>query len=314
MKVYYSFDDIEFDKNTVITVGTYDGVHRGHRKILDEVIRYKEENNCRDLVITLDPHPQIVLQRDGMKPLRLLTVIGERLELFRKYGISNVFVLPFTKEFAKTPPDIFIREYLVQRIGMCKMFIGFDHNFGKDRGGDAGLLKKLSAELDFEQERVEPLSEKGIIFSSTKIRNALYDNNLPRANDMLGYYYFVKGEVSEGARRGRTLGYPTANIHIQNPNKLLPDTGVYFVASEIHGEKHYGMANLGIRPTFTDDKVPTLEVNFFDFDKDIYGEELSIHFLKYIRPEMRFVKINNLTAQIAKDEIKCRNLIKDFSF
>jgi riboflavin kinase/FMN adenylyltransferase len=314
MKVYYSFDEIEFDKNTVITVGTYDGVHRGHRKILDKVKEYSKANDCRDLVITLDPHPQIVLKRDGVKPLRLLTLIEERLELFRAYGISNVFVLPFTKEFAKTSPEVFIKELLVEKIGMKKMFIGFDHSFGKDRGGDAELLKKLSEELDFEQERVEPLSENGIVFSSTKIRNSLYDNNLSRANDMLGYYYFVKGTVSEGARRGRTLGYPTANIHIENPNKLLPDTGVYFVASEIMGEKHFGMANLGIRPTFTDDKVPTLEVNFFDFDKDIYGEDVSIHFLKYIRPEMRFVKINNLTAQIAKDEIKCRNSIKDFSF
>jgi len=314
MKVYYSYDDIEFDKNTVITVGTYDGVHRGHRKILDKVIEHSKANDCRDLVITLHPHPQIVLKREGVKPLRLLTVIEERLELFERYGISNVFVLPFSKDFSKTPPEVFIKELLVERIGMRKMFIGFDHSFGKDRGGDGELLEKLSSELDFEQERVEPLSENGIVFSSTKIRNALYDNNLPRANDILGYYYFVNGNVSLGAKRGRKLGYPTANLFIENPNKLLPDTGVYFVASEIRGQKYYGMANLGIRPTFTNDKVPTLEVNFFDFDDDIYGERISIHFLKYIRPEIRFVKINNLTTQIAKDELKCRELIKYFPF
>jgi riboflavin kinase / FMN adenylyltransferase len=314
MNVYYSIDEIDHDPNTVITVGTFDGVHRGHRKILDKLIEYSQKKQCRDLVVTLDPHPQIVLQRDGVKPLRLLTVIEERLELFRQYGIGNVFVLPFTKEFAKTTPEEFIKNILVNKIGMKKIYIGFDHNFGKDRGGDAELLKKLSSELNFEQERVDPLSERSIVFSSTKIRNALYDGNLERANDMLGYYYFAKGKVSEGAKRGRQLGYPTANIYIMDINKLLPETGVYLVGSEVDGQKHYGMANLGIRPTFTDDKVPTLEVHFFDFDKDIYGKDLSIHFLKYIRPEMRFVKINNLTDQIAKDEIKCRDMIKDFSF
>ncbi len=314
MKVYYSFDEIDYDKNTVLTVGTFDGVHRGHKRILDKLKEYSKEKKCRDLVITLHPHPQIVLQREGVKPLRLLTVIEERLELFEKYGVNNVLVLPFTKEFAKTKPEIFIKEYLVEKIGMKKMYIGFDHNFGKDRGGDADLLKNLSKELDFEQERVEPLSENDIVFSSTKIRNSLYDNNLSRANNMLGYYYFAKGTVAQGAKRGRQLGFPTANIHIDNPNKLLPDTGVYLVASKIDEEKHYGMANLGIRPTFTDDKVPTLEVHFFDFNKDIYGKAISVHFLKYIRPEMRFVKINNLIDQIGKDEEKCRNLTKDFSF
>lgn len=314
MNVYNSFDEIEYMKDTVITVGTYDGVHRGHRKILNEMIEYRNSCDCRDMVITLHPHPQIVLHKKDRKPLKLLTMINERLELFDRFGIRNVLVLPFTPEFARTSPREFIVDHLIKKIGMRKMYIGFDHNFGKDRQGDSQFLKELSEGYDFETERVGPLLERDLVISSTKIRNALYKNDLDRANEMLGYYYLVKGEVAMGAKRGRDLGYPTANIHIPDPNKLLPDNGVYFVGAYVKGKKQYGMANLGIRPTFTNDKVPTLEVHFFDYDEEIYGEKLTVHFLKFIRPEMHFVQINHLIEQIGRDEKKCRSMIKDFSF
>lgn len=314
MNVYNSFDEIEYMKDTVITVGTYDGVHRGHRKILNEMIEYRNSCDCRDLVITLHPHPQIVLHKKDRKPLKLLNMIDERLELFEKFGIKNVLVLPFTPEFARTSPKEFIVDHLIKKVGMRKMYIGFDHNFGKDRQGDSQFLKDLSEEYDFETKRVGPLMERDLVISSTKIRNALYNNDLDKANEMLGYYYLVKGDVAVGAKRGRDLGYPTANIHLPDPNKLLPDNGVYFVGAYVKGKMQYGMANLGIRPTFTNDKVPTLEVHFFDYDEDIYGERLTVHFLKFIRPEMHFVQINHLIEQIGKDEKKCRSMIKDFSF
>jgi riboflavin kinase/FMN adenylyltransferase len=184
--------------------------------------------------------------------------------------------------------------------------------FGKNREGNEDLLKRLGMELGFDIDKVEPFYDDGVIISSTRIRNALKENNLDFANDMLGYDYFVRGRVVVGARRGSTLGFPTANVQLPDRNKLMPVNGIYFVSSEIEGQRHFGMANIGTRPTFTDDTEPTLEVFFFDFDRDIYGKDISVDFHKYIRPELKFPGARELIEQMKNDEIVCRELVKNF--
>lgn len=309
MKVYRHFEGIQRNENTVLTVGTFDGVHKGHQKIINRLLDISKKENLRAVIVTMDPHPQITLQKKNQAPISLLTNINERIEAFHKFGIKEVVVITFSYEFSQTPADEFIREYLYGKIGMKKMLVGYDHMFGKNRQGDGDLLGTLSKELNFEVERLDPLVEQEVIISSTKIRNALTENNIELANDMLGYEYLVQGKVVHGDGRGKTIGVPTANIMLPDRYKLLPGNGVYVVSSIIDGEKYYGMANIGTRPTFTDDTLPTVEVHFFNLDKQIYNMDLSISFLTFLRPEIKFASINELISQINLDKIRAMSLI-----
>lgn len=310
MQIYNSFEEIQRDDNTVLTLGAFDGVHRGHREVLGRLLDIAKESNMRHVVITLDPHPQVILPRPGKSPFKLLTSIKERLELFEDFGIEHVLIIPFSYEFSQTEPEQFIREYLHKYVGIKKILIGHDHLFGKNREGNEELLKQLSQELNFEIERTEAFSELGTVISSTKIRHLLEECKIETANEMLGYTYIVRGKVVHGNGRGASLGYPTANIKPPYQHKLLPGNGVYLVQSTIDGTLHYGMANIGTRPTVTNDTKPILEVNYLDFDADLYGDEISVHFLKFIRNEVKFKNLDGLLNQIEKDERQCRDLIE----
>lgn len=310
MKVYKSFDEIEYDKNTVLTVGSFDGIHLGHRKILDRLLEIARDQKLRPVVLTLDPHPQIILQKKNRNRLFLLTVISERIKLLRNYGIEHVLVIPFSYEFSQTSPDEFVRSYLSEKVGMKRMLIGYDHMFGKNREGNTDLLDKLGDELDFDIETIGPMHDNDEIISSTLIRKALADNDLDLANDMLGYPYMVDGQVTKGDGRGRQLGYPTANVQVLHPNKLMPQNGVYLVKAQINGGSYFGMANLGTRPTFTDDKMPTLEIHFFDFDKDIYNRTISVSFIKHLRNEQKFSGVEEFLEQLKIDNDNCKKWIK----
>ncbi len=310
MIVYHSFDDIPYDKKTVLAIGTFDGVHRGHQTILERLTAKASEIGARTMLMTFDPHPQIVLQKPDREPVQLLTAIQERLFLLHKMRIGNVLVMPFSKEFAAIDATVFIRDYLVGKIGLSHMLIGHDHMFGRNRSGNEEMLQQLGSELDFTVEKMPPLSAGSEVISSTKIRKALKNGEIDQANDMLGYSYMVQGRVIQGDGRGRKLGIPTANIESLTPHKLLPRHGVYLVSSQLDGKTVYGMANIGTRPTFTDDILPTLEVHFLDWDKMLYDREIVISFLKFIREERKFAGLDLFMSQIYDDRITCLEYIE----
>jgi len=309
MNIYKNFDEIEYNPNTILTVGTFDGVHRGHQLIIDKLLEMSNKKNLRHLILTIEPHPQIVLNKVDRKQLFLLTTIDERLKLFQSFGIENVLIIPFSKEFAKTDAKDFIVEYLVKKIGLYTLLIGYDHLFGKNRQGNESLLMNLSKEYNFQIEKIDAFQEKELIISSTKIRNLILSQKVELANELLGYPYFIEDVVVEGQKRGRTINFPTLNFSFSNKYKLIPAKGVYLISSEIKGETYYGMANIGVRPTFEDDGDLLLEVHLFDFERDLYGEKVSVNFLKFIREEKKFKGIEEIKSQLEVDKEKCLEII-----
>lgn len=300
--VRYGVDPMPFQAATAVTVGTFDGVHVGHVGILDLMRRIASENHERIVVVTFDPHPQIVLAREGREPLRLLTGIDERCELLESNGVDVTVVIPFTREFAGTDAADFVTSVIVRDIGVQHFFIGHDHVFGKDRGGNEELLQRLAPECGFAVEPIPPLAFDGVVVSSTKIRQALRRGQIAEATRMLGRMYSVRGHVVHGDGRGRQIGIPTANIQPVDEHKLLPGNGVYVVVAMVNGKQHLGMANIGVRPTFTDDTQPTLEVHFLELQEDLYGCTLDVQFIDKIRDERRFSSLEEFLAQLQQDK------------
>lgn len=312
MKIYYGIEQVPYNLSRVITAGVFDGVHLGHQKILARLKEIANGINASSMIVTFDPHPQFVLRKSDLEPIKLLTTLTERLRLFERNGIDEILVVPFTVEFAQTPARTYVEEILFKRLGFRKMLVGYDHLFGKNREGNINLLFELSKDLGFEVEQIPAFILEEIVISSTKIRNALYMNNIELANKLLGYDYFIDGIVVHGDGRGAKLGFPTANIEYNNENKLVPSNGVFLVYTILDGEKLFGMANLGVRPTFETSGKKVLEVYFFDFNSNLYGKELSLFFKKFIRPELRFDSVDALLNQMRIDEEICRNLINEF--
>ncbi len=310
MEIYYSFDDIPRNENHIITVGTFDGVHRGHQKILARLNEIAKNTGGKSLIVTFHPHPQTILKKQDLDPIKLLTTLEERIILFQKFNIDSILVAPFTLEFASTPAEVFVEKYLWGKVGFSHIFVGYDHSFGKNRKGNYELLLKYSQTLGFTVEKIPAHIENEITVSSTKIRKAISEANIELANKLLGYDYFIKGKVVRGDGRGVQLGFPTANISFSEDNKLLPPNGVYLVYSEIFGRKFFGAANIGVRPTFYTNSKKILEVYYLDFNADLYNLELIVHFKKFIRYEQRFNSIDGLLAQMQKDKEYCLKLIE----
>lgn len=312
MNIYRNISEVPYDANTVITVGTFDGVHLGHKAIINSLNQLAKEKNARSFIVTLDPHPRIVLAKeDGKKvDIKLLNNLQDRLELFEQYGIDNVLVIEFTKEFAKTSSVDFIENLIHKHIGFSHFLIGYDHSFGKDREGDINLLNQIKDRLNFEVEQVEPFLIDDITISSTKIRKSITENDIQFANSMLGYNYSIGGVVIEGDKRGRTIGFPTANIEINKQYKeyrQIPGNGVYtvkidFLDDNSKPNSYFGMANIGFRPTFQNDQRLSIEVNIFDFNQNIYGKEVKVHFLHFLRPEQKFNGIEAIINQLNIDK------------
>jgi riboflavin kinase/FMN adenylyltransferase len=284
-----------------LTVGTFDGVHRGHQGVISLMRKTADAQGLRVVVVTFDPHPQIVLAKPGREPLALLTTIEERCERLAHVGVDEVVVIPFTHEFAQTSAESFIRQ-LVSTIDVQHFFIGHDHAFGKDRGGNEELLRHLGVELGFDVERIPPLETDGLVVSSTLVRAALKSGDVEAATAMLGKPYALRGTVVQGDGRGRTLGIPTANIIPTNPHKLMPANGVYVVSMLIDGSEHVGMANIGVRPTFTNDTAPILEVHILQFDNDLYNTTLDVQFHARLRGEQKFGSREEFLAQLEHDK------------
>ncbi|MGB9771940.1 MAG: bifunctional riboflavin kinase/FAD synthetase [Candidatus Kapaibacteriota bacterium] len=311
MEVFRGVEQIERNQNHIITVGTFDGVHLGHQKILNRLKEIAKLENGISLIITFDPHPQYIVKRPEKEPIKLLTTINERLSLFDKFGIDRVLIIPFTKEFSQTPAETFVREILHQKVGFSHILVGYDHFFGKNREGNFELLKKLSKEMGFKLEKISALIAEEITISSTKIRNALLQNQIELANKLLGYHYFISGTVVVGDGRGASLGFPTANIKFDDERKLVPSNGVYLVYSKINEKITFGMANLGFRPTFHTELKRVMEAHYLNYSGNLYGQNLNIHFLKFLRNEQKFNSIDELLMQLNKDKEICLNLINN---
>lgn len=309
MNIFNSIEEVTYQKETVLTIGTFDGVHLGHRQIISKLLKDAEEKNLRSFIITFEPHPQIVIQKADKPEVYLINTLKERLKIFEDLGVENILIIEFTSEFSKLEPEEFIQNYLL-KIGFQKIILGHDHTFGKNREGSIETLRKLSESNEFEIEQIGPFKLNEQIISSTVIRKLLKQSMIKEANEMLGYEFFVKGKVQFGRGMGAQLGYPTANVKSSISHKLMPGNGVYIVESIIDDKQYFGIANMGLRPTLTNDVKPTLEVYYLDFDGDLYDQSLTVSFLDYLRPEKRFENSDDLIHQIRKDEKQARRFIK----
>ena len=302
MKVIRNIREIEYDKKTAVSVGTFDGVHSGHRKIIDKLNSVRDSKGLRSVLITFDPHPQIVL-KNRAKDIRILSTLEEKLEIFSQLNIDITYVINFTKDFANTTADDFYRNYLIDKIGLNDLVLGYDHMFGKNREGNYDTLKELSAKYEFTVDRVDEYKPDDFHISSSVLRELLSaEGNVKKAAIILGRNYSIEGTVVEGKKLGRELGYPTANIKIPDEFKLIPAIGIYAVEVILNGNTYSGMMSIGRNPTVTDDKSIKLEVNIFDFNDDIYGEKIKIGFIDRIREEIKFENIDKLRSQLHSDK------------
>jgi len=299
MKVYKDSSEFVKQKNTVITVGTFDGLHKGHLRILEKLIEKSKEVNGTNVLLTFEPHPRSVLSSFELK---ILTTIDEKKEILEKAGIENLIVQNFNMEFSQMTSEQFIKKILIDDIGISHIIVGHDHKFGKDRLGDEEKLRELGKQLNFGVTTVTAEKINDEIISSTKIRNALLEGHVDNAALLLGRNYSFSGYVVKGAQRGRTLGFPTANIQPDSVYKALPRNGVYAVYCKCADDYFSGVMNIGYRPTFENKNEIIIEVHLLDFDKDIYGEKLTVELMEYIRDEKKFASKDELIYQIEADK------------
>lgn len=307
MKVYHGLESFQGVKNAVVTAGTFDGVHIGHQKIINRLKQIAEDIDGETIIITYYPHPRTVLQADS--PVQLINSLDEKIALLEQFGVDHLLVIPFTKEFSRTTSLEFVREILVNRLQTKKLVIGYDHQFGRNREGSFEHLKEYSPLYGFDLEEIKAEDIDNVNVSSTKVRAALQEGNIDLVNKYLGHYYNLNGKVVGGQKLGTRLGYPTANIEYSIQDKLLPKNGVYAVWVTIQGLVKKGMLNIGLRPTINGEQsTPTIEVNIFDFEKDIYGESIMISFEKRIRDELKFETLEDLKIQLKKDKEAVTNV------
>ncbi len=300
MRVFRDLNNLPAFKNSVVTIGTFDGVHLGHQKLIERIKLLSEQINGESILVTFHPHPRIVINPED-KSLRLLNTIDEKVTLLENYGVDNLVIVPFSRAFSEQSATDYISTFLVRNFSPKYIVIGYDHKFGKDRIGDFKLLESMREEYGYEMEEItkETLDDIGI--SSTKIRSALSEGNIKMANELLGHYYTLSGTIVRGLQNGRKLGYPTANIQVNDEHKLVPKTGIYVVYVYYNGKKYNGMLSIGYNPTF-EGKEQTIEVNILDFNKDIYGENLTLEFVDFIRNEKKFSSLEALIDEIKNDE------------
>ncbi|MEX0291069.1 MAG: bifunctional riboflavin kinase/FAD synthetase [Flavobacteriaceae bacterium] len=296
----------KYDKKhaTAITIGTFDGVHIGHRKILERLINSAKKADLQSTVLTFFPHPRMVLQKDA--DIKLLNTLEEKTQILERIGLDNLIIHPFTKEFSRLSATDFVRDILVNDLKAKKVIIGYDHRFGRNRTANIKDLISFGSLLDFEVEEIPAQEIDDVSISSTKIRNALLEGNMTIANTYLGYEYLLSGSVKKGKGLGRELSFPTANLHIEESYKLIPKNGVYVIKCNLRGKLIYGMMNIGYNPTvngqgkgLSDQK--SVEIHFLDFEGDLYGEKIQVQILERIRDEHKFNSVADLKKQLQKD-------------
>lgn len=308
MKIHNGIENPINVTNAVVTIGTFDGVHIGHQKIIARLKEVATQHGGETVLITLYPHPRMVLFPDD-NDLQLLSTQDEKTDLLHKYGIDHLVVIPFSKEFARLTSLEFVRDILVDKIGVKSLVIGYDHHFGRNREGSIEQLRELAPQFHFEVEEIPAQDIDHVNVSSTKIREALLNGEVETAKQYLGHAYSLQGTVVEGNKLGRTIGYPTANIEIGDKHKLIPADGVYAVHVLVGNERFGGMLNIGYRPT-VDGKKRTTEVNIFDFERDLYGQQLKIEFEARLRNEQKFNGLDALKEQLAQDKINALAALK----
>jgi len=299
MNVYTDISKIECKKGTVVSVGTFDVVHAGHRKLIGKMLSLASENNLSDILITFNPHPRNVVSK--FNKISILTSLNEKLTLIEKLGVGNVFVINFNEEFMQTPYEEFIVDFLVNKLNLKYLIIGHDHKFGKNREGDESKLKLIAEKYNFEVISISSIDVDGDVVSSTKIRKHLIAGEIESVNKYLQDKYIISGKVVRGAQRGRQLGYPTINIEPEE-DKLLPKRGVYAVSCLIENKVYFGMMNIGNRPTFENLEKSIIEVNLFRFNKEIYDQNVTVEIYDFIRDEVKFNNMEDLKIQLKIDK------------
>ncbi len=301
MKIYDSIEKFSGVKNPAITIGTFDGVHLGHQKIIQQLKESAEAIKGESVILTFYPHPRMVLFPDD-EDLKLLSTEEEKKELLEKFGIQHLIIHPFTKKFSRITYTEYVRDILVNKLRVKKLIIGYNHHFGRNREGTFQQLKKLAPVYRFELEKIPAQVANKVEISSTKIRKALESGDIKTANKFLGYEYSLAGKVVKGKGLGKPLGYPTANIQVEDKHKLIPSDGIYAVSVLVENKMHGGMLSIGKNPTVSTENKKTIEVNIFDFNKEIYGKNLRIFFKQKLRDEKKFDSMEALKKAIDKDK------------
>ncbi|HEY0434815.1 MAG TPA: bifunctional riboflavin kinase/FAD synthetase, partial [Chitinophagaceae bacterium] len=305
MKVYRNQDQFPPFRNAVITIGTFDGVHEGHRKIISHMQEEAQKIDGETVIITFHPHPRKVVS-SAILGIRLINTLDEKIQLLEHAGIDHLVIVPFTQEFANQSAEEYIANFLVANFRPHTIIIGYDHRFGRDRLGDYRLLEKMSAVYQYSLREIPKHVLAEIAISSTNIREAIVHGDIETANQLLGYEFFFEGVVVDGDKLGRKLGYPTANLRVTDEEKITPGNGIYAVSvglqpGELFQPAFKGMMSIGLRPT-VNGKSRVIEVNIFDFDSDLYGQTIRVYVKKYLRPELRFETLEDLVVQIGKDK------------
>lgn len=299
LKLFHSINDFRSTKKTILTLGTFDGVHIGHKKILEKITQNTQDGKYESLVLTFFPHPRMVLQEKS--EIKLLNTIAEKTNLLEKTGIENLVIHPFNESFSRLTAEEFVSSILVDQFHIQKIIIGHDHRFGRNRTADINDLIAFGEQYGFEVEQISAQEIKDVSVSSTKIRKALTEGDMNLANEYLDYEYFLTGTVVKGKQLGRTIGFPTANLKIEEEYKLIPKNGVYIVKSTINEKEVYGMMNIGLNPT-VGGQSQSIEIHFLDFNQDIYDLEIAVSLLQYIREEQKFGSVTLLKEQLEDDK------------
>jgi riboflavin kinase/FMN adenylyltransferase len=300
MKIYRHIDEFKPVKNAVVTIGTFDGVHLGHRKIIERIKQLAKDSGGETVILTFFPHPRMILHPED-QGLKMINTMDEKAQLLEQLGVDHLIITPFSRDFSNQTAEEYIRDILVEKIGTKKIVIGYDHRFGKDRHGGLAELQQLAPVYGFEVIEIPEQDIHDVAISSTRIRNALLNDEIDLANEFLGYSFFVTGKVMRGDQIGRTIGYPTANILIEETYKLVPADGIFAVKVQLSGQEYKGMGYIGHRPTING-MIRNIEVNIFDFDQDIYSQSIRMEFLHFVRGDIKFTSLDELTIQLGKDK------------
>lgn len=307
MKIYYDIANFKKVSKTVVTIGTFDGVHCGHQVILKNMVKRAKEIGGESVVVTFYPHPRQVLSKDS--GIRFISTQEEKIRHLEEAGIDNLIIINFTKEFASLSSEDFISNCIVKNIQPAVLIIGYDHHFGKGRTGDFGMLYELGSRYNFKVERIEEQDIENMAVSSTKIRHFLEKGDIRQANKLLGYNFSYTGTVVHGQSIGRKIGYPTANIYVKDEFKLIERQGVYATFAEIDGRSYPSMTYIGKRPTMQDERPQSIETHIINFDKDIYAKEIKIRFVDFVRDDKKFDNFEALKHQIGNDEQTIINIL-----
>ncbi|HVF96445.1 MAG TPA: bifunctional riboflavin kinase/FAD synthetase [Flavisolibacter sp.] len=306
MQVHRSTDGLPYFKNAVVTIGTFDGVHAGHQKIIAALQAEAARVNGETVIITFNPHPRRIVQ--PQKPLQLLNTLEEKIALLESAAINHLVVVPFTAAFSEQAANEYIESFLIKNFNPASIIIGYDHHFGKDRSGNYKLLEEKAAEFSYHLIEIPQHVLNEIEVSSTKIRNAILSSDVETANRLLGYPFFFQGKVVKGDQLGRTLGYPTANLEYADAEKIRLGHGVYAVYVTIRGQQKKGMMSIGTRPTL-DKREEKVEVNVFDFEGDLYGQYLHVTVKNFLRPQEKYSSLKEMIKQLHKDKVKSMQVL-----